>query len=59
MPDDLDEGTRAQLDLDRAEAAYEAQCWREDMAELHGWNDTPHPTLQEFLERDRKNRRAD
>ena len=54
---DLDAATLNQLEMDAAEAAYEAQCWREDRDELHGW-DKPHQTLDEFLKSDRKNRRA-
>lgn len=43
---DLDPATLNQMDIDRAEGAYDAQCWREDRDELHGWNE--HPTLEEF-----------
>jgi len=55
VSDDLDPATREQLEMDRADAAYEEQCWRADRDELHGWfND--HPTLDEFLKDDRKYR---
>ena len=43
---DLDPATLNQLAIDRAEAAYELQCWREDRDELLGLNE--HPTLEEF-----------
>lgn len=57
MSEKLDAATLNQLEMDAADSAYEEQCWREDMAELHGWDDKPHPTLEEFLKADRKNRR--
>jgi hypothetical protein len=43
---DIDAATLNQLNIDRADAAYEAQCWREDRDELLGLNE--HPTLEEF-----------
>ena len=43
---DLDPATLDQSAIDRAEAAYELACWREDRDELLGLND--HPTLEEF-----------
>ena len=58
MSDELDDATLDQLAMDRADSAYELLCWREDRDELHGWT-MDHPTLEQFLERDRKNRRAD
>ena len=55
MSEELDAATLNQLEMDAADAAYELQCWREARDELHGWT-REHPTLEEFLERDRKNR---
>ena len=43
---DMDAATLNQMDIDRAEGAYELQCWREDRDELLGLNE--HPTLEEF-----------
>ena len=43
---DIDAATLNQLNIDRAEAAYDEQCWREDRDELLGLNE--HPTLEEF-----------
>lgn len=43
---DIDPATLNQMDIDRAEAAYELQCWREDRDELLGLNE--HPSLEEF-----------
>jgi hypothetical protein len=46
MSDYYDPATLDQSEMDRAEAAYELQCWREDRDELLGLNE--HPTLEEF-----------
>lgn len=43
---DIDAASLNQYAIDRADAAYEAQCWREDRDELLGLNE--HPTLEEF-----------
>lgn len=43
---DIDPDTLNHYAIDRAEAAYEIQCWREDRDELLGLN--KHPTLEEF-----------
>jgi hypothetical protein len=43
---DLDPATLDQYAIDRAEAAYELACWREDRDELLGLNE--HPSLEEF-----------
>jgi len=43
---DIDPATLNQMDIDRAEGAYDLQCWREDRDELLGLNE--HPTLEEF-----------
>ena len=56
MSDELDPATLEQLEMDRADAAYDAQCWREDRDELLGLT-RDHPTLEEFLADDRKYRR--
>ena len=43
---DIDPATLNQYAIDRAEAAYELACWREDRDELLALNE--HPTLEEF-----------
>ena len=43
---DIDRETLNQLNIDRAEVAYELACWREDRDELLGLNE--HPTLEQF-----------
>jgi len=43
---DIDRETLNQLNIDRAEGAYELACWREDRDELLGLNE--HPTLEQF-----------
>jgi hypothetical protein len=48
--------TRDQWEMDRADSAYEEQCWREDRDELHGLTRT-FPTLDEFV-KDEGRRRA-